>query len=163
MRQSLILLLFAAIAATASAADDPKEKLSRFVGDWTLEGREATFRETCEWFHNRSHVVCNSESKRAAGVGRGVSVFSYSESKKRLVYYHYGSSGVVAEMDVFFVGDVFHATGERRDGADVIREQVRITWLPDGTFDFQEEASTNGGAWKPTVRVHYIPRPPTAN
>jgi hypothetical protein len=157
MRRSLLLLLFA-ITAAAFAEEDPKAKLSRFIGDWTVEGKETTFRETCEWFHNRSHVVCNSESKRASGIGRGVSVFSYSEAKKRLVYYHYGSSGVVAEMDVFFVGDIFYATGERRDGADLIREQVRITWLPDGTMDFQEEASTNGAEWKPTVRVHYVPR-----
>jgi hypothetical protein len=150
----LILTLQSGIAA---AAESPRELLSMMVGTWTQEGREDTFTETCAWFHNRSHVVCNSESRRASGTSRGVSVFSYSDEKQRFVYYHYGSSGVAVEMDVFLRDGGLYATAERQSGADVTREQVSMTPRTDGSFDFVEESSTNAGPWKTTARVRYIP------
>ena len=97
----LVTIALAASAASVSAAEPPRDRLAFIVGDWTIEGRETSFREVCEWFPGRSHVICNSESRRNSGTTRGVSVFSYSDDKKRHVYYHYGSSGAVAAMDVF--------------------------------------------------------------
>jgi hypothetical protein len=160
-RLALSLLLLSTLRPdAANAAENPRELLSMIAGDWTVEGREDSFRETCEWFHNRSHLVCTSESRRPAGTSRGVSVFSYSEAKGRFLYYHYGSSGVAVAMDAFLRDGSLFATAERQAGTDLLREQVRMTPRADGTFDFVEEVSTNGGPWKTTTQVHYIRRAP---
>lgn len=152
------LLFTIALVASAAAAEPPRDLLAFIVGDWTIEGREASFREVCEWFPGRSHVVCNSESRRDKGTSHGVSVFSYSEVEKRHLYYHYGSSGVVATMDVFPDGKSLVATGERIVGTDVIREQVWMTPRGDDRFEFREQTSTNGGAWETTAHFTYVRR-----
>jgi hypothetical protein len=150
------LLLLLAFCSPAFAADDPREALSFLEGTWTVEGREAAFTETCSWFHAKSHLVCDSESRRPPKTSRGVSVFSYAEEKKRFLYYHYGSSGVAVAMDVFLRDGKLYATAERENGADLTREQVTVTPRPDGSFDFVEEISTNAGPWTVSTRVHYV-------
>jgi hypothetical protein len=135
-----------------------RERLKMIEGDWTVEGKEATFRETCEWFGPRAHLVCSSEIRGKGGVRRGVSVMSYSEESGRFLYYHYGHSGVVQALDLFLDEGQLRATGEREVGADLIRTQVMMTRRADGSFDFQEQESTNGRPWETTATVHYIRR-----
>lgn len=146
----------AADEAVASAEVAAREKLAFIVGAWTIEGMEDTFNETCEWFHNRSHVVCNSEERSTDGVSRGVSVFSWSPRLGRYLYYHYGSSGAAHALDVFIVDRTLRATRERRVSNDLIREQVLMAPRPDGGFDFLEEVSTNGSPWTESVRLRYV-------
>lgn len=133
-----------------------RERLEFLIGTWTVESMEDSFTETCEWYHQRSHVVCSSETVTAGGTRKGVSVFSYSTRKGRYVYYHYGSSGVANEMDVFIVDKSLLATYERQVGADLVREQVWMTPRADGTYDFREDDSTNGGPWTTVASVHYL-------
>lgn len=159
MVRATLLITIALVASSASvSAAEPRERLAFLVGDWTIEGREASFREVCEWFPGRSHVVCNSESRRDTGTSRGVSVLSYSDEKKRHVYYHYGSSGAVSVMDIFTDGNSLVATGQKIVGADVIREQVWMTPRGDDRFEFREQTSTNGGAWETTAHFTYVRR-----
>lgn len=158
IRFAICLIVLLAALPQANGADHPRERLDMIIGDWTIEGREGSFSEVCQWFHNRSHVVCNSESKSNSGVSRGVSVFSYSETKERFVYYHYGSSGVAEGMDVFTDGRSLLATAERQAGSDLVREQVWMTPRPDGTFDFRIDVSKNGAPWETTTRFHYVRR-----
>lgn len=151
-----LLLLFPLYSTTTAAAESPRELLSFLAGSWTVEGREDSFTETCTWFQNRTHMVCNSESRRPKGTSRGVSVFSYAEDKKRFLYYHYGSSGVAVAMDVFLRDGRMYATAERDNAGELTREQVTITPRTDGSFDFVEETSTNASPWQVTTRVHYV-------
>jgi hypothetical protein len=168
LRAGLVATLAACAVESGAAADEAlatadaaaREKLAFIIGTWTIEGMEDTFTETCEWFHNRSHVVCNSEERSADGVSKGVSVFSWSPRLGRHLYYHYGSSGAAHPMDVFIVDRTLRATHERRVGNDLIREQVLITPRPDGGFDFLEETSTNGSPWTESVRLRYVRRRP---
>ena len=156
-----VLLIFAFAAAFATplfSADAPRDRLGMLIGDWTIEGREDSFREVCEWFHERAHVVCNSETRGPKSVRRGVSVFSYSEATKSFSYYHYGSSGVAVAQRIFFQGETMISTVELERGSDVVREQVWVTPLPGGSLDFREEASKNGGPWEQTVRFRYVRR-----
>ncbi|HEU5161786.1 MAG TPA: hypothetical protein VFV54_01450 [Thermoanaerobaculia bacterium] len=150
------LLLLALVAFPCAAAVNPRDSLAMLEGEWTIEGKEAWFRESCAWYEGRSHMVCTSESRRASGVRRGVSVMSYSENAKRLVYYHYGSSGAVVALDLFVEGGVLTATGERAEGADLVRSQVSMTPRADGSFDFREEESRNGGPWTTTASIRYV-------
>lgn len=160
MIRATLLFTIALVASTASvsAAEPPRDLLAFIVGDWTIERRETSFRELCEWYPGRSHVVCNSESRRETGTSRGVSVFSYSDEKKHHVYYHYGSSGAVAAMDVFTDGKSLVATGEKIVGANVVREQVWMTPRGDDRFEFREQISTNGGAWETAAQFNYVRR-----
>lgn len=153
-----ITLCLAVAVTSAAAGDNPRARLDWLAGDWTIEGREQSFRETCAWFHERSHLVCNSESQGKSGLRKGVSVISYSDAGGRFVYYHYGSSGVVVAMDVFIGDRALIATAERRTGGDLVREQVWMTPNADGSYEFREETSTNGGPWTVSARFRYIRR-----
>lgn len=143
-------------APTLGGAETLREQLAFIVGTWTIEGMEGAFTETCEWYHNRSHVVCSSESHEPSGVQKGVSVFSYSARTGRYAYYHYGSSGGVKAMDVFLGEGSLMATTEGQVGTDWVREQVTMARRPDGSFDFREEKSLNGGPWKVSTTFHYL-------
>jgi hypothetical protein len=101
-------------------------------------------------------VVCNAEFVTPSGVKKSVSVLSYSARKGRHAYYHYGSSGVVNEMDAVVADGVLLATAERQIGPDLVREQVRMTPRGDGSYDFKEETSTNGGPWTTTTSIRYL-------
>lgn len=143
--------------AYSAAVDNPRERLSFLIGEWTIEGRENSLRDTCEWFHNRSHVLCTADTRTASGLKKSVSVFSYSEDLGHYLYYHYGSSGVVAGQAAFFVDQTLTTTSERKEGRDIVREQVWVIPRADGSFDLHEDVSRNGGPWTTTVRVHYVP------
>ena len=159
MKHLAVITLFLAVGATnLVAADNPRPRLEWLIGDWTIEGREQTFRETCTWFHDRSHVVCNSESQGKSGLRKGVSVISYSEAEKQFMYYHYSSSGVTVAMDVFIGDRMLIATAERRRDGDVVREQVWMTPNRDGSYEFREDTSTNGGPWTTGTRFRYVLR-----
>ena len=164
MIRIVVSVLVLALGSVAARGEDVRERLQMLEGDWTLEGREATFRETCAWFPRRSHMVCNSESHGKSGVRNGVSVMSYADEKQRFVYYHYGSSGVVQALDLFLEEGVLRATGERLVGTDLIRTQVSMVRRADGSFDFHEQESKNAGPWESTARLHYVRRSaPTAD
>ena len=159
----LIVGLSLTLTIAVAAEENPRDRLSMVVGDWTIAGREETFREVCEWFHNKSHVVCNSENRGPKGTRKGVSVFSYSDVDGRYSYFHYGSSGVAVAQDIFFQGDTMISTVEHRRGRDIVREQVWLTPQADGTVEFREEVSTNGGPWEKTTLVRYVPNPKATN
>lgn len=160
MVRSVNIFAFVLLLAASAFAEDPRERLSMLVGDWTIEGRQDSFREVCEWYHKQSHVVCSSESSGPKGIRKGVSVFSYSEATGRYAYYHYGSSGVAVAQRIFFQGNTMISTVELEKGPETVREQVWLTPLADGSMEFREEASKNGGPWEPTVRFRYIRRGP---
>lgn len=153
-RSVACLILFLLIARAAAADGSVRERLAMLEGEWTVDGRQASFRETCEWFAERSHLVCSSESRGSSGVRKGVSVMSYLDERKRFVYYHYGSSGGIQALDLFVRDGTLRATGEREVGTDLIRTQVSMTRRDDGSFDFHEQESKNGAAWETTARVH---------
>lgn len=155
-RYLITFLIVAFSVAAASAEENPRDRLAMAVGDWTIEGREKTFREVCEWFHDRSHVVCNSESRGPKGVKKGVTVFSYSDAEGRYSYYHYSSSGVAVAQDIFFQGQTLISTVEHKRGRDVVREQVWLTPQGDGAMEFREQVSTNGGPWEQTALFRYV-------
>ena len=77
------LLLAALLAAFPSHGQDKArheghEALGSFVGTWTIPGQEATYKETCAWYHGERHIVCNTESKGKDGaLGHSMSILSF--------------------------------------------------------------------------------------
>lgn len=160
-RTTILMVFLLAISATSShaqpapeSAPKPVEMLAFLIGDWTIEGQESTFSETCAWFRNRSHVVCQSRTPKSSGV----SVLSYASEKQRLVYYHYGSSGAAVAMDVFTDGRTLIGTREVLLSGDLVREQVWMTPRDADHFVFREQTSKNGGPWQTTTEFVYARR-----
>jgi hypothetical protein len=161
LRTAILMVFLLALSPGSShaqpapeSAPKPVEGLAFLIGDWTIEGRESTFAETCSWFRNRSHVVCQSTTSKSSGV----SVLSYSPEKQRLVYYHYGSSGAAVAMDVFTDGSALIATREVASNGDLLREQVWMTPRDADHFVFREQTSKNGGPWQTTTEFVYARR-----
>lgn len=161
MKRLVFTLLVACSSGAALAGVHPPEvekRLSFLVNDWTIEGAEATYRETCEWYADRSFVVCNTVDREGGTPSRSVSILGWSEATQNYTYHHYGQSGR-SRSETCFANDLGGLTclGERRDGSKLIESRSYI-WPVQGGAAFRNERSENGGPWKETVRLKYVPR-----
>jgi hypothetical protein len=145
------------VAVAQVPPSESRERLEMFVGSWTIPGQENSYSEICEWYHNRSFIVCNTEEKRPQGVSKSVSVLGFSELSGMYTYYSFGSSGGSRLLNGFLRGDEWLFTGERPVRGDMVRSQVSIKPTTSG-FAFREERSTNGAPWIVAARVDYIRR-----
>ena len=151
------LLSISAFDALPQGANssDARARLNAFVGDWTVAGQEDSYSEICEWYQNRSFVVCNTEEKRAQTVAKSVSVLGFSETSGTYTYYSFGSSGGGRNLTGFLRGDEWIFTGERAIRGEMVRYQVSIKPTTIG-LAFREERSTNGGPWMVVAEFNYI-------
>lgn len=70
-----------AISTVAPAAVHPPEverQLAFLVADWTIEGYEKNYRETCSWYADRNFVVCETLNQTEASPQRSVSILGWS-------------------------------------------------------------------------------------
>jgi hypothetical protein len=161
MRKIVPTLLACALPAAAVAGVHPadvEQRLSFLVNDWTIEGAEATYREHCEWYPERSFVVCNSEDRESGTPVRSVSILGWSAASQTYTYHHYAQSGR-SRSEECFANEQGGLTclGQRRDGPNLIESRSHI-WPVQGGAAFRNERSENGGAWKDTVHLKYVPR-----
>ena len=160
VRISISVVMLMTIGLTANGQTSPAEfrgRLEAFVGSWTVLGQEDTFSEKCEWYHNKSFIVCNSEEKQSQGVFKGVSVLGYSESTGTYTYYNYNSTGGSRALIGFANSDEWRFTGERLVRGDMVRYEVLIKPSRAG-LAFSERRSVNGGAWVLAAEVSYVRR-----
>ncbi len=156
MKQLVSTLLLAACSGAAIAGVHPSEveqRLSFLVDDWTIEGAEATYRENCEWYAERSFVVCNSQDGESGKRMQSVSIFGWSAATQNYTYHHYGQNGR-SRSETCFADEQGGLTclGERRDGAKLIESRSHIWPVASGAA-FRNERSENGGLWKETVSL----------
>lgn len=131
-------------------------KLQMFVGHWTIEGRENTYLEKCDWFDGRFHVVCYTESQRSDGtVGRSISILGYLPEEDAYTYYGIGSRGRNEAMRGTFEGSTFKAHGESRDGGKLVKSRVTATPAGSADFTFRSESSTDNGPWIDDGTIKY--------
>ena len=152
--------LAAQTAAPSPARDPGYDALENFVGKWTVKGKEDTFREDCDWYHGRFHVVCHSESTRADGsLGQGISILGFVPGEG-YVYTGIGSRG---RYETLARGTVSDAVLEYRsmaveDGKPTIT-RIRIGPFAQAGFPFVVHASTDDGkTWTHLETVEYIRR-----
>ena len=96
MRSMLMSGVLLACSQPAFAGVHPQEveqRLSFIVGDWTIEGAEATYRENCEWYAERSFVVCNTVDRENGQPVHSVSIIGWSAATRNYTYHHYNQSG----------------------------------------------------------------------
>lgn len=163
MRQLIVSVLVAVFSASAFAGAHPlavEERLSFLVGDWTIEGAEGTYRENCEWFAERSFVVCNTEDRASGQLVRSVSILGWSAAMQNYTYHHYGQDGR-SRSETCFANELGGLTclGQRRDGPTLIETRSHVWPVKEGAA-FRSERSENGGPWKTAVSLKYVPRRP---
>ena len=161
MRSVAIAICTIALHSAAAAGVHPPEverQLAFLVNDWTIEGAEATYRENCEWYAQRSFVVCNSVDREGGVPVHSVSILGYSAASQNYTYHHYAQNGRSRSETCFASAEGgLTCLGERRDGAKLIESRSHI-WPVAGGAAFRNERSENGGPWKETVRLKYVPR-----
>ena len=95
MRIFVAALILASPNVVLAGAHPPEveRRLSFLVNDWTIEGAEATYRENCEWYAERSFVVCNTEDRESGKPVYSVSILGWSAAAQNYTYHHYAQSG----------------------------------------------------------------------
>ncbi len=153
----LLALVHAILAVAQVPPAEARARLEAFVGSWTVLGQEETYSEICEWYHNNSFIVCNTEQRQPKGVSKSVSILGFSELTGSYTYYGFGSSGGSRSLNGFRKGNEWLFTGERTARGDLVRYQVSMKPTTSG-FTFLEERSTNGGPWVVAAQFEYVRR-----
>ncbi|HUR40869.1 MAG TPA: hypothetical protein VM240_06830 [Verrucomicrobiae bacterium] len=155
----LLLGLLAFLAPIASAQtpspSDPRQKLSMFVGTWTVEGSEKTYRETCEWLTRESFVVCRAEDTNPKERDVSLSIMGYSPEEQAYTYANFSGSGGSRTLRGWVHGEKWVFTGGReRDGTSA---RWQVTIIPNAKgFHFRQEVSENGAAWTTNFETRYV-------
>ena len=132
-------------------------RLAAIVGDWAVEGQEATFREICEWYRHRSFVICTSTDSSDNSTSQ--SIIGFSAADGRFTYHNIDSGGTSTSRFGYPHGEQgLVYTLERRTAAGVVRATTFVTPAPDGRVHFREERSVNGGPWREAANFHYVKR-----
>jgi hypothetical protein len=154
-------LVVAALAATPATTDPPRDPgyapLENLIGEWTTVGSEDTFRETCEWYHGRFHVVCHSTRKREDGtMGHGMSILGFMPGAG-YVYTGIGNRGryETLEKGTFADGVLEYRSTATDDGKTVVT-RIRVGPAHDGRMPFVVDTSTDGGAWSEPDTTMYV-------
>jgi hypothetical protein len=156
-----------ALAATATAqtavppARDPGyAPLQNFVGKWTMKGKEQSFREDCDWYDGRFHIVCHSEFTRDDGsTGRGISIMGFVPGEG----YVYTGIGNRGRYETLSGGTVSEDVLEYRsttveDGKPTI-VRIRIGPFAEAGMPFVVDASTDDGkSWSNLETSEYVRR-----
>lgn len=156
----MLIGLFVLASGPAAAGVHPPEveaRLAAIVGDWTLAGQEATFRERCDWYHDRAFVVCASEDR--SDRSHSQSVIGYSAAEGHYTYHNFDSSGASNSRIGHPHGELgLVYTAERRSKKGLVRMTTWLTPQPDGRVHFREERSLAGGPWTEAADFHYVRR-----
>lgn len=156
--QATAFLMMPSAALAGVHPPEIEQRLSFLVNDWTIEGAEATYRENCEWFAERSFVVCRSEDRESGEPVHSVSIFGWSAATQNYTYHHYAQNGR-SRSETCFANQQGGLTclGQRRDGAKLIESRSHIWPIGEGAA-FRSERSQNGEAWTEAVSLKYVPR-----
>ena len=93
MVRSMLLAAFL-VSSPAMAGVHPTEveaRLGMLVGDWTVVGRETTYRDTCDWFGDRSFVICITHNSAKNSLDQ--TIVGYSREDGHYTYFSFGNSG----------------------------------------------------------------------
>ena len=152
---ALAALLSAAPALAQEPARDPGyDALQGLVGRWTIAGREGKYLETCDWYHGRRHVVCNTESTRDDGsTSHGMSILSFVPGDG-YVYTGIGSRG---RYETYRGGTFRDGVLEYLAQAPDLRTRIRVGPFTDpDRIPFNVHTSKDGVAWEAADGFHYV-------
>jgi len=152
------LALLAAAAPSGVHPIEVEQQLTFLVNDWTIEGYEGKYRETCDWWGSRSFVVCESLDETEGTPMKSVSILGWSASSMNYTYHHYAQDGRSRSETCFpNAQGGLTCLGERRTEAGIVQSRSHI-WPEGGAALFRSERSQNGGPWTEAVRLKYVRR-----
>lgn len=154
-RPVAIVLLALPLLAHSHGQEDPYSKLAFFEGTWTVEGQEATYRETCSWFESRRFLICRAEDKEGGTPTWSMSILGYSTERQAYTHTLFGNSGGIRTIHGWHDGKIWTFVGETQQGGNAKRMQVTVTPTKNG-FTFRQDVSTNGAAWKKAAEFAYV-------
>lgn len=159
MFRSMLWAAFLA-ASPAVAGVHPAEveaRLGMLVGDWTVVGREKTYRDKCDWFGDRSFVICITHNSAKNSLDQAI--VGYSKEEGRYTYYSFGNGGESNARIGFPSGARgLVLTTERRQPAGLTRITTLLEPQTDGRLHIREDRSVDGGPWSMTAEIFYIAR-----
>ena len=137
----------------AAAAVHPPEVERRLAfddNDWTIEGSETAYRETCRWYHQRSFVVCETVDQNGGAPAHSVSILAWSAATNNYTYHHYAQNGR-SHSETCFADELQGLTclGERRTETGLVQSRshrlgcARMygTWSSKGAASASAEES----------------------
>jgi hypothetical protein len=165
MRRILQIIMpsVALMGAPAYAGVHPpavENRLAFIVGDWTVSGSDALYSDNCQWFDDKSFVVCDTRDARKGELHHSIAVLGYSAATGNYTYQQYDNSGR-GRTESCFANDQGGLTclGERRDGAELTQTRSYI-WPNTGGLGIRQEKSTNAASWSDVGQVQYVRRKP---
>jgi hypothetical protein len=151
-----ILIALAAPVGAGVHSPEVEKQLAFIVGDWTIKGLEANYRDNCTWFDSNSFVVCDTTDHRR-GNHHSIAILGWSASDGHYTYQQYDDSGrsrtepcyANAEGGLTCLGKL------EKDGLVETRSHI---WPTTTGLGIQQEKSVNAGPWTDVGRVDYIRR-----
>ena len=146
------------VASAAFAQEQPRHDgytpLEGLVGSWSITGKESTYLETCDWYHGKRHIICNSESKRKDGsTSHGLSILSFVPEQG----YAYTGIGAGGRYETYRGGTYNDGIIEYVDQSAEGWTRVRIGPFSDKTrVPFNVHTSKDGAKWDAAESFDYI-------
>ena len=153
---SLTIALLAAAAANAHPAE-VDQKLAFMVGDWTIKGLEANYRDNCTWFDARSFVICDTTDNRR-GNHHSIAVLGWSAAGGHYTYHQYDESGRSRTEPCYANSEKgLTCLGEMRTKDGLVQTRSFI-WPTASGLGIRQEKSVNAGPWTDVGRIDYVRR-----
>ena len=153
---SLTIAMLAAAAANVHPAE-VEQQLAFMVGDWTIKGLEANYRDNCTWFDARSFVICDTTDNRR-GNHHSIAVLGWSAAGGHYTYHQYDESGRSRTEPCYANSEKgLTCLGEMRTKDGLVQTRSFI-WPTASGLGIRQEKSVNAGPWTDVGRVDYVRR-----
>ena len=158
------ILAVTSLLSTGALADepaiDPGDLPDFLAGEWTIEGSETTFRESCSWLSYNSFLVCEGEDKTPDAPEEWIKMIGYSHAEDTYNLTVFSGDGGKMTMDGWLDGDIWKFTGENHichtdTGMLVLRRQETMKPTKDGYW-LKVEVSRNAGPWQVVIDEEII-------
>lgn len=153
--------LTVAMSGVAAASVHPtqvEQRLAFIIGNWTIAGWQAKYQDDCQWFDNRSFVVCDTRDARQGTPHRSIAVIGWSAADRHYTYQQYDDRGR-ARAETCFQNEQAGLTclGERRASDGLTQTRTHITPVAGG-LALRQDKSVNAGPWTEVGQLKYVTR-----
>jgi hypothetical protein len=162
------IVVFQAGAVMAQQAELPKptaehQRLSVFVGNWTIEGEmkagptegqgRITATDRSAWVPGNFFVQRFYEGKSPMGEGRGLEILGYDAVRKVYTYNTFDSIGTVGSGTMTVKDTTWTTLGTLTNGTGVMRNRCTLDFGSGATtLRIECEVSTDGTSWMPAFQ-----------
>jgi hypothetical protein len=148
------ILLLICFSGFSQQPSPEQQRLSVFIGRWTVEGSENSYLEICDRIQG-NHIQCRAVSAENGKTDTSFSYLSWSAAENAYVYYGIYGSGSSRTLRGVWDEDKFIFEGKRKNAETTTKWRIYIK--PIGkNLNLYEERSVNGGNWEKRAEILYI-------